>query len=129
MRGARGLAVWSAAVTALAIVALLARPETAGVRAAAIACLAAVVGVLATRGLLRRLICLVITLLSAVLLTSGAAVLVVTGTLLALAGLIGVFASGDWPATGRRYEASARTTRPEPGDLWSRIDRGDDPTA
>lgn len=121
--------MWSGVVTALAIVALLARAEAEGVRAVAIACLAAVVGVLATRGLLRRLICLVVTLLSAVLLTSGAAVLIVAGVLLALAGLVGVFGSAGWPASGRRYEAPGRTARPEPGDLWSRIDRGDDPTA
>ncbi|MDQ1689537.1 MAG: hypothetical protein QOK42_2512 [Frankiaceae bacterium] len=129
MRGPRGLLLWCLLVVLLAALLLLTRPaHDAGVKAAGLATLAGVLGVLATRGLLRRLVCAVVAVLAVVPLTHGRALL---GAPLLAAGILGVAISGRWPSMSRRYDAPGAdqgSTSAEP-DLWTRIERGEDPTA
>lgn len=129
MSGRRGLVTWSVTVCALAVVVLVARSgeSSRAARAIALATLAAVVGVLATAGVLRRAICVVVGLLGVGLLPSGSPVLVTCGVLLAGVGLAGAALAGGWPGSAARSDAQPRVRRQE-DDLWSRIDAGDDPT-
>lgn len=55
------------------------------------------------------------------------------GALLALAGLVALFASGRWGSAGRRYEtqpsaAAAPDAGPDRISEWDRISEGEDPT-
>jgi uncharacterized membrane protein (TIGR02234 family) len=54
----------------------------------------------------------------------------VGGVLVAVAGLVTVVRGRRWGALGRRYDAPAVATPPhETGGLWDALDRGEDPTA
>lgn len=129
MRGARGLALWSALVAVAAAVLLMARKAGEhDVKAAGLAALASVLAVVGTRALLRRLVCLLLCVLALIPIANGRPVLVVGGALLVLLGLAGVLLSPTWPALGGKYEARGGRQPAEP-DLWTRIERGDDPTA
>jgi hypothetical protein len=134
VRGSRGLLVWCVLIAALSVALLATRPSgEAGIKAVALAALASILGVLATQGWLRRAVCAVVVLLALPPLLSGHAVPTVLGVLLLAAAVVGLVLSPSWPAMGRRYDQGGaspdpRTATPEP-DLWTRIDRGEDPTA
>ena len=128
MKGARGLAIWCVGVVACAVALLVMRGGDKGLRSVGIALLATAVGVLVTRGLARRAVCAVVVLLAFVPALSGRAGVVVVGGVLAALGVLGVVLAGAWPETGRRYDSSEGGRRDE-ADLWTRIDRGEDPTA
>lgn len=89
--------------------------------------LAGVAGLLATHGILRRIV-------GAVLATAGIGsaavgwpgVGVVGGALVVAAGIITAVASASWPALGSRY--ADRSGRTGPADPWTALDHGDDPT-
>lgn len=126
--------------------------------ACGLACLAGIAGLLATRGVIRRLVAVVVTgcgvgavvsVLSG--LGSDAALHQVTGAsgaggvLLqstawpwvacagaALATVFGVVAfvrAPRWPGMGRRYDAPRQAASDPETDMWRALDRGDDPTA
>lgn len=113
---------------ACAVALLLMRDGDTGLRAVGLALLATAVGVLATRGLARRAACAVVVVLAVVPATSGRSGVAVVGGILAVLGVVGLVRSPHWPETGRRYD-TAETARRDEADLWTRIDRGDDPTA
>ena len=125
------MAVWCALVGALSVALLLLRHSgEPGVKAVALASLAAVLGVVASRGLIRRLVCLLVAVLALVPLLSGRGALVLVGCALAVLGVGGAVVCRAWPQMGGRYDAPGTSGRrpADEGDLWSRIDQGDDPT-
>lgn len=109
------------------------------VRTAGLLALAAIAGVGATYGWLRRLVGAVVTLIGgltiAIIMTSsrssdgkiwvwaaatGAALVVIAGVVVAATG-------HRWTTMSRRYSRS-RTGGPEPAELWRSLDAGEDPT-
>jgi uncharacterized membrane protein (TIGR02234 family) len=62
------------------------------------------------------------------------AVAVLGGVLVAIGGLLAVLHGATWPALGRRYELTTRTTDPHQGasaaddSAWDLLDQGIDPT-
>jgi hypothetical protein len=58
-------------------------------------------------------------------------VCILSGVVVALAGMATVRCSKDWPAMGARYERSATQPERKPvtqAELWDALDRGEDPT-
>jgi hypothetical protein len=134
VRGPRGLLLWCLLTAGLAVALLATRPSgEAGIKAVAVAALASPLGVLATQGWLRRAVCVVVALLALPPLVSGHAVPTVLAALLLAAALVGAALCPSWPAMGRRYDqggaGSETRTAAADQDLWTRIDRGEDPTA
>jgi hypothetical protein len=113
----------------------------------AVVSLAGAGAVIATRGLVRRLVGVLLAVLG-VAIGVGAAVELTSGgwPVLTLLGGLAVLASGgwtaargaDWPSMGARYERPARTGGEEPlpamngprgtRQAWDALDRGEDPT-
>jgi hypothetical protein len=109
--------------------------------ALALVALASAGGVLATRGLARRLVGVLMAgaglgVAAVALGAAGGGVwragCVVAGAVVAAAGVVTALRAGRWPAMGARFEAVRRpvTTAPDapPGELWDALDRGTDPT-
>lgn len=97
--------------------------------------LAGIAGVLATTGLLRRFVGVILAL------TGVLAVVAVDGSLLGLVGAVLVILAGaavvgfaqTWRGLSGRYATGAgaggRVSGESPTDIWRALDRGDDPTA
>ncbi len=96
-----------------------------GTRALSLVVLAGVGALLAARGGLRRLASIVVVLCALGLIAGGTAMAMVGGIVAVIGGLIALFTLKTWPVMGARYE---RTTVAET-DLWTALDRGEDPTA
>ncbi|WP_018350809.1 Trp biosynthesis-associated membrane protein [Longispora albida] len=98
------------------------------------ACAVALAGagaLIATRGIARRVVGVLIAL-SGLAIVAGSnygelplsAANAVCGALVAAAGTLAALRSSAWPVMGARYER-----KPDrPGDLWDALDRGEDPT-
>lgn len=97
-----------------------------GTRALSLVVLAGVGALLAARGGLRRLASIVVVLCALGLIGGGTAMAMVGGIVAVIGGLIALFTLKTWPVMGARYERGA--AKPE-ADLWSALDRGEDPTA
>ncbi len=108
----------------------------AAARGGGLFALAAVGGVVATRGLGRRLVGVVTALVGVLVVATGEAWSVATGgTLLVLAGAATAWRATRWPSLSGRYDAGAGGTAragSNPArrshDLWDALDRGEDPT-
>ena len=85
--------------------------------------LAAVGAILATKGWVRRAVAAVTIALGLLILTGGTAMAIAAGLLVISGGVIAFVKSPSWPTMGARYERKPDT------DMWSAIDRGEDPTA
>ncbi|HCT76028.1 MAG TPA: hypothetical protein DGG94_19605 [Micromonosporaceae bacterium] len=97
-----------------------------GTRAAALLALAGVGALLAGRGLFRRLVAIAVVLAGVRLGISESWASFIGGALVMIGGGIAVLTSHNWPVMGARYERGAKAQQP---DMWSAIDRGEDPTA
>jgi hypothetical protein len=110
-----------------------------GLSALALVGLAGAGALVATRGLGRRVVGVLLALAGLALTGAGLIglghaqtawpVLCAAGGLLVIAGGLATVARGHrWPGMGTRYERAARTRREGPRDAWDALDRGEDPT-
>jgi hypothetical protein len=97
-----------------------------GTRAVSLLTLAGVGALIATRGLVRRIISVIVVLSGLWLILSGTVLCIVAGITVVAGGFIALATSGGWPVMGARYERAAKV---EETDLWAALDRGEDPTA
>jgi hypothetical protein len=97
-------------------------------------CLVALAGagaLLATRGLARRAVAVLVVACGLGIAAGGAAhvatgwawLCLAGGAVVAISGLVAVQKAKTWPGLGARYE------RPERPGMWETLDRGDDPSA
>jgi len=100
----------------------------AGTRAVSLLVLAGVGAMIATRGLLRRAVSVVVVLAGLGLIISGSTLCIVAGIIVASGGLYAMATCGTWPVMGVRYER-VPTEKVEKTDLWAALDRGEDPTS
>jgi hypothetical protein len=103
-------------------------------------CLVALAGagaLLATRGIARRAVAVLVVACGlgiagagAVHATTGWALLCLAGgAAVVVAGAVAVGSSGTWPTLGARYERSTKGPVQSGSQMWDALDRGDDPTA
>jgi hypothetical protein len=101
-----------------------------GTRAISLVVLAGVGALLASRGLLRRLTAIVVMLASLGLVAGGTAMAMIGGAVASIGALIALLTVKTWPSLGGRYQRTATSaSRSESTDLWTALDRGEDPTA
>jgi hypothetical protein len=108
----------------------------AWVRPVALVALAGGGALLATRGVLRQVVAVLVVLAGAGLLLSGAPVPIVGAVAVIAGGGFAAVFSRVWPSMGARYErtsVTAPTTTPSAAelstrDVWEALDRGEDPT-
>ncbi len=94
-----------------------------GTKTIGVVVLAAVGAILATKGWVRRAVAAVTVALGLLMLTGGTAMAIAAGLLIVAGGVIAFVKAPGWPTMGARYERKQDT------DMWSAIDRGEDPTA
>lgn len=113
-------------------------------RGAALFCLAAIGGVLATRRIGRRLVGVAVVLVGGLAVVASHLWLVrLSGLLMVAAGVLVTWLGPRWAGLSSRYQGAGEggpapgqdAGPPEPGgsgrpqDLWDALDRGEDPTA
>jgi Tryptophan-associated transmembrane protein (Trp_oprn_chp) len=103
-------------------------PVPAATRAVSLVVLAGAGALLAARGLWRRLVAIAVLLAGLGLVAGGTTIAVGGAIMVAAGGLLAFLTANAWPAMGGRYE---RATPAQTGttDLWTALDRGEDPTA
>ncbi len=99
-----------------------------GTRAVSLLVLAGVGAMIATRGILRRVVSVVVVFSGLWLILSLTTLSMIAGAIVAIGGLYAMVTCGSWPAMGVRYERVA-PAKVEKTDLWAALDRGEDPTS
>jgi hypothetical protein len=97
-----------------------------GTKAISLLTLAAVGAVIATRGVVRRLIAIVLVFSGLGLILGSTPFSIVGGVIVVIGGTMAVITCPGWPEMGLRYQ---RAPKVEQTDLWAALDRGEDPTA
>lgn len=97
-----------------------------GLGAWAVIVLAAMGALLAGRGTFRRVVAVVVALEGIGLLFGGTLLTILGGIAVVAGGIIAFVNSPSWPVMSSRYE---RAPEPERADMWTALDRGEDPTA
>jgi hypothetical protein len=99
-----------------------------GTRTISLVVIAGVGALVAARGKFRRFASIVVMLCALGLVAGGTTMAIVGGLIAVVGALIALFTLKHWPVLSSRYE---RTTAQAPTEteLWTALDRGEDPTA
>jgi predicted histidine transporter YuiF (NhaC family) len=96
-----------------------------GTRAGSLVALAAGGALLATKGRARRLVAFTIVVAGIALCLGGNSMAIMSGVLVTVGGGIAFATCPTWPVMGIRFERAPVT---DDLDIWSALDRGEDPT-
>jgi hypothetical protein len=97
-----------------------------GARALSLVVIAGVGALVAARATLRRLASIVVALCALGLIGGGTATAVIGGIVAVIGALVALLTVKSWPVLGARYD---RAPAAKETDLWTALDRGEDPTA
>lgn len=97
-----------------------------GTRAASLMALAAGGAMLATKGRVRRLIAFAIVVAGIGLTLGGNSMAILSGVFVTIGGVIAFATCPTWPVMGVRFE---REPVVDDLDIWTALDRGEDPTS
>jgi hypothetical protein len=95
-------------------------------RAVSLLILAGVGALIATRGIIRRLVSIIVLFSGVGLMLGGTVLCLIAGITVVFGGFLAVLTCATWPVMGTRYERAAKV---EQTDLWAALDRCEDPTA